>query len=75
LNELTVKNVFLMAVIDELLDELADAQVFSKLNLHAGCHQIRVLPADEHKMAFKTHQGHYQFHVMSFGLCNAQAMF
>lgn len=75
LNPQTVKNKHPMPIVEELIDELAGAYWFSKLDFTVGYHHIYITPEDTFKTTFKTHNGLCEFLVMPFGLTNAPATF
>jgi hypothetical protein len=75
LNAVIVKNKYPLPRIDILFDQLAGAQVFSKIDLRSGYHQIKICDKDIPKMTFSMRYGLYEYLVMSFGLTNAPAHF
>jgi hypothetical protein len=54
LNDVTIKNKYPLPRIDDLFDQLSGAQVFSKIDLRTGYHQLKIRKEDIPKTAFTT---------------------
>nr|GEY58877.1 putative reverse transcriptase domain-containing protein [Tanacetum cinerariifolium] len=75
LNKLTIKNHYPLPQIDDLFDQLQGSSVYSKIDLKADYHQLRVRDEDIPKTAFRIRYRRYEFQVMPFGLTNSPAVF
>lgn len=75
LNDVTVKNKYLLPRIDDLFDQLSGATVFSKIDLRSRYHQLKIRDENIPKMAFTTQYGLFEFTIISFGLTNVLAYF
>ena len=75
LNEITVRNQHPLPLMNEMFDRVHGATVFSSMDLKNGFHQIRLREGDEHKTAFRTQDGSFEFLVLPMGLCNAPGTF
>lgn len=75
LNKATVKDPFPLPRIEVLLAKVGGARCFSTIDLHSGYHQITLKKEDQHKTAFVTPNGKYEYRVMPFGLVNAPSTF
>nr|CAD1827431.1 unnamed protein product [Ananas comosus var. bracteatus] len=75
LNKVTIKNKYSLPRIYDLFDQLQGSQVYSKIDLQSGYHQLKIKLEDVQKTAFRTWYGHCEFTVMPFGLTNTPAAF
>jgi hypothetical protein len=75
LNLATVKDSYPIPRMDECIDSLGDASIFSTLDCNAGYWQIPIRKGDRNKTTFTCHAGTYRYIRMPFGLTNAPATF
>ena len=75
LNNITIKNQYLLPLISESLDRFCQAKWFTQLDLTNAYHWMRICEGDEWKTAFRTRYGHFKYQVMPFGFSNAPATF
>ena len=75
LNSVTIKDSYPMPRIDDLLDVLGRAKLFSTMDIASGYWNVPMRPDSVAKTAFTCKYGLYEWLVMPFGLCNAVPCF
>jgi len=75
LNSLTRKDRYPLPLIDETLARIANARIFTKLDIRQAFHRIRMDPASEEYTTFRTRYGAYKCKVLPFGLTNGPATY
>lgn len=75
LNQITRKDRYPLPLIDETLNRLNRAKVFTKLDIRQAFHRIRMHPESEELTTFRTRYGAYKCKVLPFGLTNGPATY
>lgn len=75
LNAITIKNRYPIPMVQETINQLSKAKVYSKFDVVAAFNRLRIKEGQEWLTAFNTRYGQYEYLVMPFGLCNAPGTF
>ena len=75
LNDQTVKNNYPLPLITDLINNMDNKKVFTKIDLRWGFNNVRIKEGDEWKGVFITHVGSFEPTVMFFGMTNLPATF
>ena len=72
---MTIKNRYLLPLIDEILDRLCSVRVFTKIDVMNAYYRLRIREGDEWINVFRTRYGLFEYLVMPIRLTNAPAIF
>ncbi len=75
INALTIRNQYPLPLISDLIQDLSNAHIYTKLDVRWGYNNVRIRKGNKHKAAFKTCYGLFEPTVMYFGLTNSPATF
>jgi len=75
LNLITIKNYYLLSLIDKILNWLAGASIFTQLDLWDAYHHVHIKKSDKWKTVFHMQYEHYEYQVLLFELTNMLVMF
>lgn len=75
LNSITIDDKQPIPRIQDVIDQLHNSKFFTTLDVTCGYWHVPIDPVDIPKTAFVTHNGHFEWHVMPFGLKNAPSTF
>ncbi|ROT80375.1 hypothetical protein C7M84_000871 [Penaeus vannamei] len=75
LNSQTKLEFYPLPLIEDILYQVSQSKWFSTLDLRSGYHQVPLDDDSIPKSAFTTHEGHFEYTVMPFGLSNAPRTF
>ena len=72
---MTINNHYPLPRINDLFDQVGGENIFSKIDLWFGYHEVWIHDEYIHKMAFRTRYNHYDFALIPFGLTSAPTNF
>jgi hypothetical protein len=75
LNNIMIKDRYLLPLIQDIQDKLRGVKIFTKLDITDAYNHIRIKQGEEWKTVFRTQFGHYEYLVMPFRLTNALVLF